>query len=126
MSDPQTVVDAMIAACERKDMDGVLACFHEDVFYHNVPFEPVHGHDGIRAMLGGFLTVAEEIDWPVHKSVSNGVDLVMNERTDRFRFASGWAEVVVMGVFEVREGKIAAWRDYFDSVAAQPLLAALA
>lgn len=126
MSDPQTVVNAMIAACERKDLDAVLACFHEDVFYHNVPFEPVHGHDGIRAMLGPFLAVAQEIDWPVHKSVSNGVDLVMNERTDRFRFASGWAEVVVMGVFEVRDGKIAAWRDYFDSVAAQPLLAALA
>ena len=126
MSDPQTVVDTMIAACCRKNLDAVLACFHDDVFYHNVPFEPVHGHDGIRAMLGPFLSVAEEIDWEVYNSVSNGVDLVMNERNDRFRFSTGWAAVVVMGVFEVRDGKIAAWRDYFDSAAAQPLLASLA
>ena len=40
---------------------------------------------------------------------------VLNERTDRFRLTDGrWVELRVMGVFEVQDGKITAWRDYFD------------
>jgi limonene-1,2-epoxide hydrolase len=26
-----------------------------------------------------------------------------------------WLDLPVMGVFEVKDGKIAAWRDYFDA-----------
>ena len=39
---------------------------------------------------------------------------VMNERTDRFRMAKGWVELPVVGVFEVHDGRITLWRDYFD------------
>lgn len=38
----------------------------------------------------------------------------MNERTDRFLLNGKWIEIGVMGVFEFKNGKIAAWRDYFD------------
>lgn len=122
MHKPEDVVDAMIAACNARDIEGALACFDEDVFYHNVPLEPVTGHAGVRAVLEPFLGAAQEVDWVVHKSVSNGVDCVMNERTDRFLMPKGWAEMPVMGVFEVKDGKISAWRDYFDLAAAKPLL----
>ena len=44
--------------------------------------------------------------------------VVMNERTDRFLIERDgeekWAEAPVAGIFEIRDGKIAAWRDYFD------------
>jgi limonene-1,2-epoxide hydrolase len=39
---------------------------------------------------------------------------VLNERTDRFRIGDRWMEAGVMGVFELRDGRIQAWRDYFD------------
>ena len=41
-------------------------------------------------------------------------NLVMNERTDRFLVNGNWIELPVAGVFELRDGRIALWRDYFD------------
>jgi limonene-1,2-epoxide hydrolase len=39
---------------------------------------------------------------------------VMNERTDRFQMGDRWIEIPVAGVWELRDGQIALWRDYFD------------
>ena len=45
-------------------------------------------------------------------------DLVFNERTDVMRLKNGnRVELPVVGVFEIRDGRIAAWRDYFDMAA---------
>ena len=41
-------------------------------------------------------------------------DIVFTERVDRFQMGDKKVELPVAGVFEVRDGKIAAWRDYFD------------
>ena len=42
-------------------------------------------------------------------------NFVMNERTDVMRRKDGGEiPLPVTGVFEVVDGKIAAWRDYFD------------
>jgi limonene-1,2-epoxide hydrolase len=38
----------------------------------------------------------------------------MNERTDRFEIGGTWVDLPVAGVFELRDGRIALWRDYFD------------
>jgi len=50
--------------------------------------------------------------------------VVLNERLDRFKLAKGWLELPVMGAFEVVDGKIACWRDYFDMADFQRQLAA--
>ncbi len=39
---------------------------------------------------------------------------VLNERVDVFRLPGQEISLPVMGAFEVVDGKIAAWRDYFD------------
>jgi limonene-1,2-epoxide hydrolase len=39
---------------------------------------------------------------------------VFTERLDRMTFAGKDVELPVAGVFELRDGKITAWRDYFD------------
>jgi limonene-1,2-epoxide hydrolase len=50
----------------------------------------------------------------VHRQFSQG-DVVMNECTDVMRRNDGGRlELPVMGVFEVRDGRIVVWRDYFD------------
>jgi limonene-1,2-epoxide hydrolase len=41
-------------------------------------------------------------------------DVVMNERVDRFLIRGTWLEIPLMGVFVLRDGLIAEWRDYFD------------
>jgi limonene-1,2-epoxide hydrolase len=74
----------------------------------------MNGHDEVRAMLTPFLAAAERVAWEVLEQVESG-DTVMNERVDRFWLAGGHAiELRVAGVFKVRDGKVAVWRDYFD------------
>ncbi|HEV8574090.1 MAG TPA: limonene-1,2-epoxide hydrolase family protein, partial [Dehalococcoidia bacterium] len=42
---------------------------------------------------------------------------VLTERLDKFALGGKKIELPVMGVFELTDGKIAAWRDYFDMAA---------
>jgi limonene-1,2-epoxide hydrolase len=114
MANGEQTVRAMIEACCRRDLDAVLTHFHDDAIYHNIPIPPVQGLAAIRAMLAGFLESASEVDWKIHHTLANDDGLVMNERTDCFTLPAGRLELPVSGVFEVRDGKIAAWRDYFD------------
>ena len=41
--------------------------------------------------------------------------VVFVERLDRHLFGTKWVELPVTGVFEVRDGKIVFYRDYFDA-----------
>jgi limonene-1,2-epoxide hydrolase len=68
--------------------------------------------------------MALEVEFVVHHSAENpGTGVVMNERTDRFKIGPKWVEAPVMGIFELRDGKIAAWRDYFDLAGFQKQMA---
>lgn len=125
MKQPTEVVLDLIKACNSKDIDGALALFHEGSIYDNIPLQPVTGLTAIRAALEPSLRIAKQVEWVVHQIADNGKGVVLTERTDRFLLASGWCEMPVMGVFEIADGRIDAWRDYFDMASAQPLLAAL-
>jgi limonene-1,2-epoxide hydrolase len=88
--------------------------FTEDAVYHNIPMEPVRGRAAIKEFIEGFLAGFDGIDFTVHRQVSEG-NLVFNERTDTMRRKDGTAiPLPVTGVFEIRNDRIAAWRDYFD------------
>jgi limonene-1,2-epoxide hydrolase len=116
------VVLALIDACNRRDVEAALKLFHTDAFYHNIPVAPARGLAEIRAVLGPFLAMASEVDWVVHHLVASADGIVMTERTDRFLLPSGWLELPVMGVFEIRDGLIKAWRDYFDMALLRPIM----
>jgi limonene-1,2-epoxide hydrolase len=76
--------------------------------------QPLQGREAIRDFIAGFLAAFDGIDFNVHRQISDGA-LVMNERTDVMRRKDGQAiPLPVMGVFEVRDDRIVAWRDYFD------------
>jgi limonene-1,2-epoxide hydrolase len=99
------------------DPDELAAYFTEGAVYHNIPMEPVQGREAIREFIAGFVAAFAGIDFNVHRQISDGT-LVMNERTDVLRRKDGGkVPVPVMGVFEVRNDRIAAWRDYFDMAA---------
>ena len=55
----------------------------------------------------------EGIELDVAHVVSAG-DVVMAERVDRFRWNGKRLDLPVCGVFEVRDGKIVKFRDYFN------------
>jgi limonene-1,2-epoxide hydrolase len=55
----------------------------------------------------------ESIEFRIINIAANG-PVVMTERVDVFKLPGKSFELPVMGTFEVRDGKISAWRDYFD------------
>lgn len=111
---PDETVRALIAACQLRDLDAACALVTDDVEYDNVPIGKVYGPDAVRSVLsGGVMAAASDIKWIIHRQIADG-STVMNERTDRFLVDSRWVEIPIAAVFEVREGKVSLWRDYFD------------
>ena len=117
MADNLSIIDDFIASWGAMDVERIMTFFAPDAVYTNMPIDPPNrGHAEIRATIGGFLGMASRVEFVVHHQAEDAArGIVRNERTDRFEMAPGrWAEIRVMGVFEMREGKILAWRDYFD------------
>jgi limonene-1,2-epoxide hydrolase len=94
-------------------VDEIVAYFTDDAIYHNIPVDPVVGPEAIKGVFAMFTTGVERIEFRVLNLVGDG-NVVLTERVDVFTFANGAIELPVMGTFEVRDGKIAKWRDYFD------------
>jgi limonene-1,2-epoxide hydrolase len=96
------------------DPEALAGYFTDDAVYHNIPMDPVQGRGAIQQFIAGFVASVDGIDFNVHRQVASGA-VVMNERTDVMRRKDGdEVRLPVMGVFEVRDDRIAAWRDYFD------------
>jgi limonene-1,2-epoxide hydrolase len=113
-TDPETVVTEFCQLWAKPNIDEIVGWFTDDAVYHNIPMAPAEGREAIKEFIAGFLAAADGIDFNVHRQVALG-DLVMNERTDVMRLKNGREIALpVMGTFEVRDGRIAAWRDYFD------------
>jgi limonene-1,2-epoxide hydrolase len=110
---PEEVVLSFCSEWERGDIGAVLDYFTEDAVYHNIPVEPVSGRDAIKATIDGFMNGVDKVEFRVGNVAAKG-GVVMTERVDVFHTARATIELPVMGTFEVRDSKIAAWRDYFD------------
>jgi limonene-1,2-epoxide hydrolase len=107
------IVRQFCAAWGTKDLDAIVAYFTPDAVYHNIPLDPVVGPEQIKATIEGFSGGVESIEFRVDAIAADG-GTVLTERHDIFTFANGVIDLPVMGTFEVVDGKIAAWRDYFD------------
>lgn len=111
---PDDVVTEFCARWTNPDPADLAAHFTEDGVYHNIPMDPVTGREAIAAFIAEFTSMVDGIDFQVHRQVSSG-NLVFNERTDVMRFKDGRTlPLPVAGVFEIVDGQIASWRDYFD------------
>ncbi len=109
------VVTSFCNAINKGDLEGAFSHLSQDCFYHNIPLDPVKGLDAIKATLGGFAQALGSFEFEVKHQVAAG-NVVMNERVDYFT-PPGRARygLPVAGVFEVKDGKITSWRDYFDT-----------
>ncbi len=120
MTDIDGFMDRFITAWRNKDTDGLMAMFTEDAEYTNIPMDPPNiGHEAIRAFIESFLGTMDSIRFEIHRQVVNG-NTIMNERTDHIEIGGQKIALRVMGVFELENGKIKLWRDYFDMSAFNP------
>jgi len=108
------VVRRFCAAWSDSDLDAIIDFFTDDAVYHNIPVAPVTGRDAIRTTIAGFTGNVESVEFRVLNMAANG-NVVLTERVDVFQFPGKSLELPVMGTFEVTgDGRISAWRDYFD------------
>ena len=95
----------------------LAAFFTDDAVYHNIPLAPVSGREAIANNFASFIRPGapgiESLHLRVINIAANG-PIVMTERVDVFKLPGRSFELQVMGTFEVTDGKITAWRDYFD------------
>ncbi|MCU0260502.1 MAG: nuclear transport factor 2 family protein [Ilumatobacteraceae bacterium] len=106
-------VEAFLDAFAVMDFDTALALLAQDVEYTNVPIGTVRGHAGVRQVLEPFFAPIHENEFVHLRQAATG-PVVFVERLDRHRLDHGWRELPVNSVFEVHDGVITVWRDYFD------------
>ena len=118
MKSPIEIVRRFCAAWgDNMGASELAAFFTDDAVYHNIPLAPVTGREAIAKNIASFIRPGapgiEAIQFGVIHIAANG-PIVMTERVDVFKVSNKSFELPVMGTFEVRDGKISAWRDYFD------------
>ena len=118
MSDtPDTFVRSFISALVARNLSAAAAMVSDDFEYDNVPMGKSFGPDALTSTLSGFFGMCTNIDWEILRQTSSGDmnhGIVLNERDDRVEIHGRWATLPVAGVFEIRNGKLTLWRDYFD------------
>lgn len=113
MSDNETVVRNFVAAWSRLDVNELVGYFAKNGIYHNMMAKPVSGHENLRTFISRFLKGWTATEWDIVNIVSRG-DVVIAERLDRTRIGDKKVDLPCVGVFEMQNGKIRVWRDYFD------------
>ncbi len=115
------VADEMIDAWNTMEWDRMFDLFADDGVLHSVMIEPIVGREVIRKRLLPLVENLDRIELQVrNKGIVN--DVVMFERVDDFVFKGEHSRIPVVGVMEISNGKIDAWREYYDKAS---LVAAL-
>lgn len=105
-------VETFLDALADDDLDTAAAALAEDVVYQNVGLPTIYGRSAtirvFRRMAG-----RAAFDVKIHRIAADGA-AVLTERTDALTFGPLRLQFWVCGVFEVHNGRITLWRDYFD------------
>ena len=120
---PEETVDTFMAAINAMDLEAATRLLADDCEYDNVPMGKMFGRDTIHERLGPMMERCSELEWITVRQAATG-PLVLNERLDRFHESHGWIEMPCAGIFEVHDGLITLWRDYFDLATYRDQLAA--
>jgi limonene-1,2-epoxide hydrolase len=114
---PESVVREFIAvfmeAWPAADAARVASFFSADATYRNGPLEEVRGRSAIQARFAAFMAVGGRVALELRHLIADG-NIVMTERVDHLIGEDRTLSLPVMGICEVHEGLITAWRDYFD------------
>ena len=104
---------AMIDAWRALDWSRVASLFSEDGVLQVVPLKPYVGRAAIKAHLDQIATGIERLDFKIKHLNAIG-HIVLFERSDEFIYKGRAASVPVVGVMEVSDGHVKAWREYMD------------
>ena len=105
-------VEVLLSSLQAQDTDGAGAVLDDKLVYQNVGLPTIRGR--ARAMRL-FRSMDGRVGFEVktHRIAVNG-PAVLTERTDAIIIGPVRLQFWVCGVFEVHDGRITLWRDYFD------------
>ena len=109
---PVELVRAFCAAWERGEFERFGEFFADDAVLRMMPLPPARGLAAIREECEKLASLGRVGIRILHLAESNGV--VFTERIDSLHTPTRTGALPVAGLFELRDGRIVAWRDYFD------------
>jgi limonene-1,2-epoxide hydrolase len=96
------------------EIDKATDLLSEDVDYMNVSLPTIRGRDRVRRVLSrAFGLPGAGFEVYIHKASVDG-DSVLTERTDVLIYGPVRIQIWVWGRFDVSDGEIVMWKDYFD------------
>ncbi|MFN6554143.1 limonene-1,2-epoxide hydrolase family protein [Mycolicibacterium septicum] len=105
-------VETFLNALQEQDYDTAENTLAQNLVYQNVGFPTIYGRN--RAIkLFRSMPASMGFEVKIHRIAADGAS-VITERTDALTFGPLRVQFWVCGVFEVYEGRITLWRDYFD------------
>lgn len=107
------VVEKFLYALRDKDFDTVEALMADDIVYENYGYTRIRSRRRIAKMFRAMERPSIGFDVRLHRNVEQGSS-VLNERTDALIAGPVRIVFTVCGVFDVHDGRITFWRDYFD------------
>jgi limonene-1,2-epoxide hydrolase len=114
-SAPSLVVERFLELLRAADVDAAVELLATEVVYSNVGLPTIHGRERVRRLFRATLGKGGGFDVYVHAISAQG-GTVLTERTDILKLGRLTVQLWVCGRFDVRDGEIVLWRDYFDYV----------
>ena len=112
---PAELVRRFLDLLEAGDVDGATSLMATDVDYMNVSLPTIRGRDRVRRALTRALAVrGAGFEAYIHTISTDGDATVLTERTDVLIVGPVRIQIWVCGRFDVRNGQIVLWKDYFD------------
>ncbi|GLZ48864.1 hypothetical protein Acsp06_50490 [Actinomycetospora sp. NBRC 106375] len=122
--DNDTLVRDFVETFSSKNADALGSFLTEDVSFLAYGDSEVRGKDAVVELWRGVFNNFEQVEFEtVHQAV-NG-DIVIAEQVHGLGLPGGTpAPIMNVAVYEIRDGKIAVWRDYTNPTYASSLLQA--
>lgn len=108
-------VEKFLNALRDKDLETADSLLADNLVYQNVGLPTIHGRERAMKLFAGMKRPSLGFDVKIHRAAAQG-DTVLNERSDAMIAGPVRLNFWVCGVFEVHDGRITLWRDYFDTV----------
>ncbi|CAM4345266.1 Limonene-1,2-epoxide hydrolase [Mycobacterium basiliense] len=110
----EKLVRDFLGSWQGRSLETICSGFADNAVYRNVPVKPIEGIAAIRAIFQAFLDAFSDAKLDI-LALAAEPGLVLVERIDYFTMTDGRKVVLpVTGVFEVNNGKITRFSDYFD------------
>jgi ketosteroid isomerase-like protein len=117
MGEHMKVVETMMAAWKRRDVEGFIATLADDIEYHWHPTKrPAVGKDKMRKFLSNYEQGFDQQEWNIRHTAEAGNVLfvegmeVLVDRSTGVKMDNPFVQV-----FELRDGLITRMRDYYDT-----------